>query len=190
MAEAGAADFPRGAVDVAVAYHARRMPGWSRRCAAADLSGMKFRDKVAFALRARVAAMDDREAVRRATALFSLPHLAPEGARLIWETADLVWETLGDTSEDLNWYTKRATLVGGLERGAAVLAGRRQLWRAGHGRLHRPADRRRDADREGQGLAAAEAVCRCRWVGCAAMVRRPGRLPADLPGRWAPPAPR
>ena len=49
-------------------------------------------------------------AIRRASALFSLPVHAPEGARLIWETADHVWTALGDTSRDLNWYTKRATL--------------------------------------------------------------------------------
>ncbi|MBT8423397.1 MAG: COQ9 family protein, partial [Silicimonas sp.] len=48
--------------------------------------------------------------VRRATALFSLPIHAAEGAKLIWETADHVWTALGDTSEDMNWYTKRATL--------------------------------------------------------------------------------
>ena len=41
-----------------------------------------------------------------------LPHMAPEGARLIWGTADRIWTALGDTSDDVNWYTKRATLSG------------------------------------------------------------------------------
>ena len=54
----------------------------------------------------------DREVVRRAVALFALPHLAPEGARALWNTADAIWTALGDTSEDYNWYTKRATLSG------------------------------------------------------------------------------
>ena len=35
---------------------------------------------------------------------------AAEGARLIWGTADAIWTALGDTSDDVNWYTKRATL--------------------------------------------------------------------------------
>ncbi|NNL17375.1 MAG: COQ9 family protein, partial [Boseongicola sp.] len=60
----------------------------------------------------RIEALDDREAVRRASALFALPQNSAEGAKLIWETADHVWSTLGDTSTDVNWYTKRATLSG------------------------------------------------------------------------------
>lgn len=77
---------------------------------ALHLDGMRFREKVAAAVRCRLEAIEDREAVRRGTALFALPHMAPEGARLIWETSDRIWRLLGDTSEDLNWYTKRATL--------------------------------------------------------------------------------
>jgi ubiquinone biosynthesis protein COQ9 len=35
---------------------------------------------------------------------------AADGAKAIWGTADRIWTALGDTSDDLNWYTKRATL--------------------------------------------------------------------------------
>lgn len=103
---------PRGALDLAVAYHRRGDRAMIERLEHADLSDLKFREKVATALRFRIEAMDDREAVRRATALFALPLHAAEGAKLIWETADHVWTALGDTSEDVNWYTKRATLSG------------------------------------------------------------------------------
>jgi ubiquinone biosynthesis protein COQ9 len=41
-----------------------------------------------------------------------LPQHAADGARAIWGTADAIWTALGDTSRDLNWYTKRATLSG------------------------------------------------------------------------------
>ena len=101
---------PRGVIDLAVAYHRRADRAMLERLEETDLEGMRFRDRVALALRYRVEAMDDREAVRRASAFFSLPTNAPEGARLVWETADHVWTALGDTSDDLNWYTKRATL--------------------------------------------------------------------------------
>ena len=101
---------PRGAGDLAVAYHRRGDRAMIERLRHADLSGMRFRDKVATALRYRIEAMSDREAVRRATALFALPNHAAEGARLVWETADHVWTALGDKSDDLNWYSKRATL--------------------------------------------------------------------------------
>jgi ubiquinone biosynthesis protein COQ9 len=103
---------PRGAIDLAIAFHRAGDRAMLESLAAADLSEMRFRDKVAAALRYRVEAMDDREAVRRASALFALPQHAPEGAKLVWETADHIWTALGDTSRDVNWYTKRATLSG------------------------------------------------------------------------------
>lgn len=113
LTEAEARVFaPRGALDLAVAFHRRGDRQMVARLEAADLTGMRFRDKVILALRYRLEAMDDREAVRRASALFSLPTHAAEGARLIWETADHVWTALGDTSEDGNWYSKRAILSG------------------------------------------------------------------------------
>ncbi|MHA7877007.1 COQ9 family protein [Roseivivax sp.] len=104
--------FPRGAVDLALAFHRRGDARMRARIEETDLSGMRFRDKVAFAVRARIEAAEDREAVRRGTTLFSLPPYAPDGARAIWGTADAIWTALGDTSDDVNWYTKRATLSG------------------------------------------------------------------------------
>ena len=106
-ARAGA---PRGALDLAAAYHRMGDARMRERLRVADLHTMRIRDKIAFALRARIEAIDDREAVRRGAALYALPHLAPEGARLIWGTADAIWEAIGDKSRDSNWYTKRATL--------------------------------------------------------------------------------
>jgi ubiquinone biosynthesis protein COQ9 len=73
---------------------------------------MKFRDKVAFAVRQRLEAISDKEAARRGATLFALPIHAADGAKLIWGTADAIWTVLGDTSDDVNWYTKRATLSG------------------------------------------------------------------------------
>ncbi len=111
-ADAVGAICPRGAVDLAIDYHRRGDQAMVAALGSADLSELKFRDKVATALRFRIEAMDDKEAVRRASALFSLPTHAPDGAKLVWETADHVWTALGDTSQDVNWYTKRATLSG------------------------------------------------------------------------------
>ncbi len=102
--------FPRGAVDLALAYHQRGDAAMVARLSETDLSDMRFRDRIAFAVRARLEAVEDREAVRRGTTLFSLPQYAADGARAIWGTCDAIWNTLGDTSKDVNWYTKRATL--------------------------------------------------------------------------------
>ncbi len=116
---AARAACPRGAVDLALAYHARGDALMLERLKQADLSTMRFRDRVALAVRYRLEAADDKEAVRRGTTLFSLPVYAADGARAIWNTCDLIWTTLGDTSDDINWYTKRATLSG--VYGATVL---------------------------------------------------------------------
>lgn len=104
--------FPRRGVDMALAYHRRGDRQMAERLAAEDLSELRFRDRIAFAVRARIEAAEDRELVRRGATLFALPHHAADGAGAIWGTADLIWSTLGDTSEDYNWYTKRATLSG------------------------------------------------------------------------------
>ncbi|MEZ5911660.1 MAG: COQ9 family protein [Paracoccaceae bacterium] len=101
---------PRGAVDLALAYHARGDRAMRARLAASDLSAMRFRDRIATAVRFRLQAAEDREVVRRGSALFALPQNAALGARAIWGTADAIWEALGDSSRDINWYTKRATL--------------------------------------------------------------------------------
>ncbi len=101
---------PRGAVDLAVAYHRRGDAAMTARLRDADLAAMRYSDRVAFAIRARLEAASDKEAVRRGSTLFALPQYAADGARLIWGTADAIWTALGDTSTDINWYTKRATL--------------------------------------------------------------------------------
>ena len=103
---------PRGAVDLAIAYHVQGDTLMLDRLKREDLSDLRFRDKVAMAVRYRLEAVSDKEAVRRGTTLFALPHHAVDGSKLIWGTADKIWDALGDTSDDLNWYTKRLTLSG------------------------------------------------------------------------------
>ena len=109
-AEEAAAICPRGAVDLAVLFHTQGDAAMVEALKAANLSDMRFRDKVAHAVRLRLDVAEDKEAVRRGSALFALPHHAPIGSKLIWGTADAIWTALGDTSEDVNYYTKRATL--------------------------------------------------------------------------------
>lgn len=102
--------FPRGPVDMALAYHARGDAQMLAALQAADLGDMRFRDRIAHAVRLRLEAVEDKELVRRGMTLFALPPYAADGARALWQTADHIWQALGDTSQDVNWYTKRATL--------------------------------------------------------------------------------
>ncbi|MGB0969181.1 MAG: COQ9 family protein, partial [Halocynthiibacter sp.] len=103
---------PRGALDLAADFH---KAGDVVMLTAADkipLSEMRIRDRVSALVMARLDAAEDKELVRRGSSLFALPGNASEGAALIWGTADAIWTALGDTSEDGNWYSKRAVLSG------------------------------------------------------------------------------
>ena len=103
---------PRGAVDLALAYHEAGDMAMLAAIEAATLEEMKYRDRVAFCVRARLEAVEDKELVRRGMSLFSLPHHATDGAQALWKTCDRIWVALGDSSNDINWYTKRMTLSG------------------------------------------------------------------------------
>lgn len=101
--------FPRGGVDLALEYHRAGDRAMTDALAAEDLSALRFRDRVARAVMLRLEGAD-RELVRRGAALFALPQNAAAGARAVWGTADAIWTALGDTANDINWYSKRASL--------------------------------------------------------------------------------
>ena len=51
-------------------------------------------------------------ATRRWTGFLALPSNAALGLRLVWESADALWNWAGDTATDENHYSKRALLAG------------------------------------------------------------------------------
>jgi len=112
--------FPRGAIDLAMAFHFAGDAALALRMKEADLAQMRYSERVAFAVmeRLRIAA-PDREVVRRSAAFFALPIHGASASKCMWHTADTIWDGLGDTSTDYNWYSKRLTLSG--VYGAALL---------------------------------------------------------------------
>ncbi|WP_339947283.1 COQ9 family protein [uncultured Albimonas sp.] len=105
--------FPSG-VDAAAAFHELGDRRMTAALAREPLSAMGMTDRITLAVRLRLESVSgptEKEAVRRAASLFALPTNAARGARLIWGTADAIWTALGDESDDLNWYSKRATLA-------------------------------------------------------------------------------
>ncbi len=110
--------YPRGGVDLAMAYHRQGDAAMVAQLATEDLGAMRFRDRIARGVRIRLE-LSDRELVRRGTTLFALPMHAGDGARALWGTADAIWTALGDTTRDFSWVTKRLTLSG--VQGATVL---------------------------------------------------------------------
>ncbi len=180
--------FPRGALGMAVAWHRRGDDLMAERLRQADLSALRYTEKVAKAVRLRIEAIEDKEILRRSMALFALPQHAAEGARLLWGTADRIWRELGDTSDDINWYSKRAILSG--VYGATVLywlgdtsEGHAATWAfldrrmEGVTRFEKTKAKLRENPLTGRLMELPE-----RMLG---NIRAPSATPRDdLPGRW------
>jgi ubiquinone biosynthesis protein COQ9 len=182
---------PRGSVDLAVACHKRGDALMIDRMNAEELSEMKYRDKIAAMVRFRLEAVTDKEVVRRGTTLFALPQHASDGAKLVWGTCDAIWDALGDTSDDVNWYTKRATL-------SAVYSSTVLYWLGdtsdGHQATWEFLDRRIDNVMQIEKVKAqvrnsptlSKLLTGPNWL--LSHVKAPSRVPKmDLPGSWTSP---
>lgn len=108
-----AAAFPAGARDLLRYWSIRTDEAMRDAMAEPAFSSLKIREKVAFAVNARLDALrPHKEAARRAAALMALPPYTMLGAQLAWKTADAIWRGLGDKSTDFNFYSKRGILTG------------------------------------------------------------------------------
>ncbi|MDT8345848.1 MAG: COQ9 family protein [Thermohalobaculum sp.] len=104
--------FPRGGVDMALGFHRMMDQRLAEELGRVELSRMKVRERITFAVRRRIELVEHhRDAVRRGAALLALPVHAKDSAAAIWGTADLIWRLCGDTATDYNWYSKRAILA-------------------------------------------------------------------------------
>ncbi len=105
--------FPGGEIDAVVHYSNQMDKAFLEKIQNMDLSEMRVRERVTFAVRTRIEMMEDhREAARRAASMFSLPFYAPIGTQALYRVVDAIWHGIGDTSTDFNFYTKRAILAG------------------------------------------------------------------------------
>lgn len=181
---------PRGAVDLAIAYHLRGDTLMRDRIKAGPLPE-RYSEKVAAAVRFRIEAVEDKEAVRRGTTLFALPMHAADGAKLIWGTADKIWDALGDTSDDVNWYTKRATLAGVYS--ATVLywlgddsADTQATWAFLDRRIGDVMQIEKVKAQVRDNKALSTLLAGPNWL--FSQIKAPPRMPdPDLPGMWSPP---
>lgn len=101
---------PRGGLDLAIYYHRMCDQKLLEENKSREWGEARLRDKVGTLIKARLELVEEKELVRRATTLFALPQNNLTGLKLIWETSDIIWKIAGDTSNDINWYTKRTTL--------------------------------------------------------------------------------
>lgn len=105
--------FPEGPLSLVEAFSESADTEMGRLLAKAKLSNLKVRERIALAVKMRIAVLrPHKEAARRAAAFLTLPPHAAMGVRLLYRTVDAIWRGIGDTSTDFNFYTKRAILAG------------------------------------------------------------------------------
>jgi ubiquinone biosynthesis protein COQ9 len=97
-----------GMIDVYIQEVDRALEAWFTP---ERVAGMRIREKIRSLIWHRLETMGPaREAVRRGLAILAMPQNLPLALRVSWRSADLMWRIAGDTSTDVNHYTKRMTL--------------------------------------------------------------------------------
>lgn len=105
--------FPGGPADMVAQFSDWADARMLEALESADLAAMKVRERIAFAVRARLEALaPHREAARCALSFLALPANAPLGLKCMAHTVDLMWHGIGDRSADFSYYTKRGLLSG------------------------------------------------------------------------------
>jgi ubiquinone biosynthesis protein COQ9 len=119
--------FPGGTPDLIEAYCDLADRDMEQDAANADFDGLGLTKRVRAVIALRLDRQrPNRDAIRRAIAVLSLPSFAPLSARITARTVDSIWFAAGDRSADFSWYTKRAIL-------AAVYAATLLYWLRDYG---------------------------------------------------------
>lgn len=104
--------FPDGVIDLIEYFSANADARMEEALQDADLPSLKIRERIATAVKTRLEQNEiHREAVRRAVQTMALPIYGAASTRALYRTVDAMWRAAGDTSTDLNFYTKRAILA-------------------------------------------------------------------------------
>ena len=105
--------FPGGMAEMLAFYHEVEDRHMLEAMARANVSDMRVRDRIAFAVKTRLQRnMRHREAIKSACSFLAMPHNAALALRVLYRTVDAMWYGAGDNATDFNFYTKRALLAG------------------------------------------------------------------------------
>lgn len=104
--------FPGGARE-AIRFWSNHDDCWMlNQMGKADLTAMPFREQLAKAIRLRIDVNAPyREAVRRTMSFLAMPQNYATATRNTFDAVSAIWYAVGDTSTNLNFYTKRLTLA-------------------------------------------------------------------------------
>ena len=118
--------FPEGVLEL-LAYWSERLNNTAKsKIENIDIEALKIRDRVTQSVLMWVESISPHEdAALRAMARLSVPDSYVTGRMSavgqLWATADMIWRAIGDTSTDMNFYSKRTILSG-------VLAATLPVW--------------------------------------------------------------
>lgn len=85
-------------------------------------SSLRSKDKVRAAVLCRYGILENQKsAVKASMAYWALPNHVIQGQRVLWRTADCIWNWAGDTATDYNRQTKRVLL-------SSILLGTTMVW--------------------------------------------------------------
>lgn len=105
--------FPRGVVDLIEFYALECDRQMEDALASRDVAAMKVRERITLAVRVRLETLiAHKGAAQKALAFLANPIHGATAAGIVARTVDRIWRVTGDTSTDVNFYTKRAVLAG------------------------------------------------------------------------------
>ena len=108
-----ASHFPGGPVDAILGWIDLANREMEAAAAAEDILALRVPTRIRRVVELRLQAVaPHKEALRRALAQLALPWNAAAGLRASASTVSAMWYAAGDTSADVSWYTRRATLGG------------------------------------------------------------------------------
>ncbi|HCQ71531.1 MAG: COQ9 family protein [Alphaproteobacteria bacterium] len=107
------AAFPDGITDILDAFADLADQEMLKALAGTNADDLRVRDRIKTALIARFTYLNDhKEAVKESLKFWLNPLRKPRAAKIVWRTADHIWNWAGDTSADYNRYSKRTLLSG------------------------------------------------------------------------------
>ena len=78
-----------------------------------DPEALRIRDRIRTAVLARLEILSaHKDAAKQAAAYWAVPTRSLAAGRIVWRSADVIWNWAGDTAKDYNHYTKRGLLSG------------------------------------------------------------------------------
>ncbi len=113
--------FPGGPLEVLEFWATSHDETARVKIATKGLHNMRIRDKVTESVWAWLQELGGHEqSSRRAISRLALPDAVGQGPKQLWNSADMIWRAIGDTSTDVNFYSKRTILSGVL--GSSAMA--------------------------------------------------------------------